>query len=137
LSHTFTALVPLLLLLHPLLEGLHQLVEAAEGLDLGLLLLGQELLGELLQPFRRDVRHQALIHLLQALEHVGEHAVELVEVALVLHQGRTGEVVEVVGGDADHALVHRLHQGEVFAQAHRHFGVAQFGEEAEEHGQVS
>ena len=127
------ALVAFLLLLQALLQGLHQLLEAAQRLDLGLLLVGEELFCELLQPFRRDVRHQVLVDPLEALEDMGEDPVELVEVPLVLHQGGAGQVVEVVHVQADDVAVHRLHQGEVFPQGHRHLGVAKLREKAQEH----
>ena len=65
-----------------------QLVEAAHRLDLLLLLLGEIFLGELLQPLGRDLGRERLLHQFEALEDVAEHAVELVEVALVLHQRR-------------------------------------------------
>ncbi len=76
----------LLLFLQALLQGLHQLLEAAHGLDLRLLLVGQELLGQGLEPLGRDVGGEAVLDGLQPLEHVAEHPVELVEVLLVLHQ---------------------------------------------------
>src|SRR5471030_318872 len=45
------ALVALLLLLETLLQRLHDLLPAAQRLDLRLLLVGQQLLGQLAQPF--------------------------------------------------------------------------------------
>ena len=45
-----------------------------------------------------------------------------------------GQVVEVVGGQAGDVLVHRLHQHEVLFERDRHAGVAEFGEQAQEHG---
>ena len=49
------ALVAALLLAQPLGQGLHQLLEAAERLDLGPLLGGEMLLDELAQPVDRQV----------------------------------------------------------------------------------
>src|SRR5262249_33548032 len=80
------ALVAALLFLEALAKGLHELVPA-HRLDLLLLFLGQVLFRELLQPFGGDLR---LLHgieqALQSLEHGAKHPIELVEVALVLHQ---------------------------------------------------
>src|SRR6266446_6674051 len=83
LSHTLTA--RLLLFLQALAQRLHELVPA-HRLDLLLLFLGEVFLRELLQPFGRNVR---LLHgvqqAFQPLEHGAEHAVELVEITLVLY----------------------------------------------------
>src|SRR4029077_16416313 len=49
------ALVALLLLLETLLQRLHELLPSAHRLDLGLLLVGQQFLGELAQPFLGDL----------------------------------------------------------------------------------
>jgi hypothetical protein len=123
------------LFLKALLQLFHELFPAAERLDLGLFLLGQEFLVELAQPFFRNVgeqffRRQAF----QALEDVAEDAVELVEVALVLHQRGAGEVVEVLDLEAGEVLLHRLHQGQVFLQRGGHAGGFQLVEEGCEHG---
>ena len=128
------ALVALLLLGQPLAQRLHQLVEAAQRLDLRLLLLGKGALGQLAQPVLGDLRLQRRVHPLKALEHMGEHPVEAVQVALVLDQGGARQVVEAVHRQVGHAPVHRLHQHEVLAQRHGRLGVAQLGEQAQEHG---
>src|SRR5262249_7547095 len=70
-----------LLLAHALAKKPEQLVQPADRLDLSLLLLGQIFLGELLEPRRRDFRGERFGDQLQPLEHVAEHAVELVEIA--------------------------------------------------------
>jgi hypothetical protein len=49
--------VAFLLFRHPFLERFHELVPAAHGFDLFLLFLGQEFLGELLQPLLRKLMH--------------------------------------------------------------------------------
>ena len=86
-DHLVAALVALLLLLHALGERLHELVEAAHGLDLRLLLLGEEFLADLFQPLGGDVGRADAVHLFQALEDVTEHLVEPVDVLLILHEG--------------------------------------------------
>src|SRR5690606_33432260 len=106
------ALVPALLLLEALLERLHELLPAAERLDLLFLLLGQVELDLLQQPLERDGRLHAG-HALDALPELGEGAVELVEVRLVLHQRRAGEVIELVDRRPDHLAVHRLEEREI------------------------
>lgn len=58
----------LLLFLEAFLELLDQLVQAAEGLDLRLFLVGQQALELLAQPFLGDQRLEVVVELLQALE---------------------------------------------------------------------
>src|SRR5262249_18365088 len=82
------ALVAAVLLGEALAQRLEQLVEAAHGLDHLLLLLREVLFRELLEPFGRNLDHESVAEQLEALEHVTEHPVELVEVALVLDQRR-------------------------------------------------
>src|SRR6185437_12697897 len=86
------ALVPSLLLGEPLLQLLHQLLEAAERLDLLHLLLGEQLFGELPQPLFGYL-DAGLGGRLEAFEVVAKDTVELVEVALVLHQRAARQVV--------------------------------------------
>ena len=130
------ALVAALLLFEPLLQGLEQLVEAAHRLDHLLLFLGEIFLRELLQPLGGDLGGERLLEQVEPLEHVAEHAVELVEVALVLHQRGAREIVEVLDPAAGEVLLHRFHQGQVFAQRDRHAGGFQLGEEGDEHGGI-
>ena len=120
-----------------LLQRLEQLVEAAHRLDLLLLLLGEIFLGELLQPLGRDFGRERLAHQFEALEDVAEHAVELVEIALVLHQRRARQIVEVLDPAAGEIGVHRLHQRQIFAQRHRHAGGFQLVKEGDEHARLT
>ena len=60
---------------------------------------------------------------------MAEHPVELVEVALVLHQRGAREIVEILDAAAGDVLLHRLHQRQVFAQRHRHAGRFELMEE--------
>ena len=62
-----------------------------------------------------------------------EHAVELVEVALVLHQRRARQIVEILDPARGEVLIHRLHQRKIFAQRDRQAGAFEFGEEFDEH----
>ena len=80
-----------------------------------------------------NFRGQRLLDQIEALEHVAEHAVELVEIALVLHQRRARQVVEILDPAVGEILLHRLHQREIFAQRHRHAGRSQLVEEGGEH----
>ena len=124
----------LFLLLKALLQGFHQFLEAAHGLDLVHFFLGEEFLGHLAQPFLGNVGHvDGVCHAVEALEDVSEHLVELVDIALVLHQGRAGQVIEILDIRIDDLFVHGFHEHQVFLQRHRHFGFAQFIEEVEEH----
>src|SRR5262249_30102227 len=72
-------LVAPLLLLEALLQLLHDLVPAAQRLDLGLFLLAQIELGQRAQPLLRDLCLDRLAHELKTLEDVTEHLIELVE----------------------------------------------------------
>ena len=127
------ALVALLLLLEALLQRFHELVPA-HRLDLFLLLLAEILLGELLQPFGRDLR---LLHrveqVFQAFEGGPEHPVELVEIALVFHQRGARQVVKILHALIGEVGVERLHQRQIFAERDRNLGVAQRREELQEH----
>jgi len=79
-----------LLLFQTLFQRLHQLVEPAQRLDLGLFLVGQIFLVQQPQPVLGDVGGQVLARAnrLDALEHRAEHLIEAVVVFLVLDQNR-------------------------------------------------
>ena len=68
------------------------------------------------------------------VEAVSEDPVEAVEMALVLDQRGAREEIEILDRKGRDPLLHRLHQGQVFAQRDRDLGRAQLGEEREEHG---
>ncbi len=126
-------LAAFLRLAHALRQHLHQLVEAAHLLDLLLLLLGEELVGQGFQPFGRHVLGHAQLDQLQPLEHVAEHQVEAVEVLLVLHQRRARQVVEFLDRRSITSRSMRLHEHEVFLERHRHLGLLELVEEGLEH----
>jgi hypothetical protein len=117
-------------------QGLEQLVEAAHGLDQLFFIVGEKFLRQPLEPFGRYFDGQPLLHQGEAAEHVAENPIELVEVALVLHQRGARQIVEALDLAGGQILRHRLHQGEVFAQRHRHAGRSQFLEEGHEHGRI-
>ena len=112
------ALVPPLLLFEPLLQRLHELVPAAERLDELLLLLGQILLRELLQPLFGNL-HDERIDFDDAFEVGREHAVEAVEVLLVLNQARAREVVEVLRAAERDLLLEGLDERQELADRDR------------------
>jgi hypothetical protein len=112
------------------------LSQPPKRLDLGLLLLGQIELGQRAQPLLGDVRLRRLAHEIKALEDVAEHPVELVEVALVLHQRCARQVVEVLHPAVGEIRLQRLHQGEVLLQRDGHLGGFQLVEEGGEHGRA-
>jgi hypothetical protein len=124
----------LLLFLEAFLELLDQLVQAAEGLDLRLFLVGQQALELLAQPFLGDQRLEVVVELLQALEVGAEGPVELVEVALVLDHDGARQVVELVHVGEHHAVLQGIDQVEQLAHRHRHLGCAHFVEQVEQHG---
>src|SRR5262249_32160099 len=87
------ALVTSLLLGQAPAQRFKQLVEPSHRLDLPLPLVGKKFPHELGEPFLRNLGRKRLIHGGKPLEYVAEHAVELVEVALVLDESGTREVV--------------------------------------------
>ena len=123
-----------LLFLEALLQLLHDLFPAAQRFDLRFLLLGQEFLGQCLQPFLGNVGELAITDQFQALEHMTENDVELVEIALVLDQRGAGEKVEVLDPAIDDIGIHRFEHGQIFAQADGNVGFFQFMKEVDEHG---
>src|SRR6185312_11992990 len=127
------ALVASLLLGEALAQGLEQLVEAPHRLDLLLLLFGEIFLGELLEPFGGNLGRDRVRHQVEALEDLAERAVELVEIALVLHQRRARQIVEVLDAARREVGLHRLYQRQVLTQGHRQAGGFQLGEEGDEH----
>ena len=131
-DHLAAALVPLLLLRQPLGQRAHQLLEAAEALDLGLLLLGQQPLGLLAQPVVGYVA-QDLGQPLHAVEEVAKGEVEPVVVRLVLDQAEPAQRVEVVERAMDDARVQRGKQVQQLAQRDRQPAGAQLEEEVDEH----
>jgi hypothetical protein len=126
-------LVAAFLLGETLAQCLKQLVEAAERLDLLLFFLGEILLGELLEPLSRDFGSERLLDQIEALEDVTEHPIELVEIALVLHQRCTRQVVERLDTAEGEILLHRFHQRQIFAQRHRQAGGFELMEKGREH----
>ena len=123
-----------LLLLEARPQRLQKFVEAAHGLDQLLFFLSEVFFGELLQPLGWDFDEQRIGEEFEALEHVAEHAVELVEIALVLDQRRAREVVKILDAPRREVVLHRLHEGEIFAQRHRYAGGFQLGEKGHQHG---
>ncbi len=124
-----------LLLGEPLLQLLHALVPAAERLDALFLLLAQVELADRFEPFLGDLGLDGRTHQVETLEDVSKHPVEPVEVALVLHQHRPGEIVEVLDIGIDDARVERFQQGQIFLQGDRHLVGSKLLQEAGQHGE--
>ena len=113
------ALMSALLLLQTFFQRLHQFLEAAERLDLGLFGLGQVLLGHFFQPVRGQIdglQHSLQANRLQPFECCREGPVEFVEIALVLHHGAARKVVKPFDIIGHQALLHGFEKREVFAQ---------------------
>ena len=70
---------------------------------------------------------------LETFEDVAEDLIEAIEVALVFHERRAREIVEILDAIAGDAGADGLEQRQVLFQRHRHFGGAQLGEEGLEH----
>ena len=124
-----------LLLLQPLLQRLHQLVEAAKRLDQLFLLLGQVLFGEPAQPFLGEVGDIDGVlagERLDALEDMRKHLVEAVDMALVLHQRGAGEVIKAFDIIVDQPGLQPFQQRQIFPQRNGNPRGFQFEEEGEE-----
>src|SRR5262249_847065 len=63
--------------------------------------------------------------------------VELVEIALVLHQRGARQIVEILDPARREVRLHRLHQRQVLAQRHRQPGGLELMEEGYEHSRWS
>jgi hypothetical protein len=106
------ALVAALLLLEALLQRLHQLLPAAQRLDLLLLLFGEVLLGELAQPFLGDLGRDALARSApRALEDGAEHRSNLSRWRSSFTSVGAREIVEVLDVVVGDAGLHRLPAG--------------------------
>ena len=126
--------MPALLLGQPLLQRLEQFLEPAHGLDLLLFFLGEIFFGQLFEPLGRDLGFGALAQQFEPLEHMAEHTVELVEIALVLHQRGARQIIEILHAAGGQVGLHRLHQRQILAQRDRHAGGFEFLEKGDEHG---
>ena len=122
------------LFLETLHQLLHDLFPAAQGLDFGFFLVRQITLSDRLQPLGGNLGFDRVLHQLQTAKHVAEHLVELVVVPLVLHQGRAGEIVEILNPPLREIGLQGLHQRQVFFQRDRELGGFQLVEEGGEHG---
>jgi hypothetical protein len=124
--------VPLALLGEALLERLHQLVEATERLDPALVLVGEQPLELLAQPFLRNLGADVEDRL-DALEVRREREVEAVELRLVLHERRSCEVVEVVERQRHDARFQRFEQRQELARRNRQPSRFEMKEEVDQH----
>ncbi len=129
--------MPSLLLFQPLLQRLHELLEAAERFDQLFLLVGQVFFGEPAQPFLGqvgDVDMPFAGHGLQPLEHVREDLVEAVDVPFVLHECGARQVVEPLDVVLDQPRIHAFEQRKIFPQRDGDLRSLEFEEEGQEHG---
>ena len=127
------ALVAPLLLGEPVLQRLHDLVPRAEAVD-RLHLLGREIgLGDHAQPFLGNLGADLLAGRDQPLEHLGEHPVEPVELALVMNEGRAGEIIELLGLGGDDLGIERFKEQQMLLQRGWNAAAAQRFDEADEH----
>ena len=129
-------LMAALLVLQTFAQSLHQLVKTAKRLDFGLFRVGQVFFGHSGQPVGGDIdglEHLFEPDLVQPFETGGKGAVELVQVAFVLHHRHPGEVVErldIIGGEA---LLHALQKGQILPQGYGDAGLSQVIEEGQKH----
>ena len=133
----FVSALVALALLGKALSQLRQQRFEAERLDLGALLGTQNALDRPAQPFGRDLgRLDAGRGRQRAAKDLGEHDVELVEVALILDQQRARQAIEVLDRLVGEVGLEGPHQVEEFARRHRHARLAQGGEEGEKHASM-
>ncbi len=126
----------LFLFFEPLFQRLHDLVPVSEGLDRFHFLRREEFLGDGLQPVFGDVDRVLAVIGHYALEHLLEHLIEAIQQALILHEGRAGEVVEGFRRLIDHVTIKRLQQREMLLEGSADPGGPQLVDEVEEHGRL-
>ena len=120
----------------PLAQRIHQRLQAAQALDLRLLVVRQQLFGQLLQPplgQGAGVQKVADIDLFKPRERVRERAVEAVDMAFVLDQHQPGQAVEPLDRHAVQAGAHALHQIQPFPQRDGNPVPAQIVQKGQEH----
>jgi len=121
------------LLFKALFERLDQLVQPAQGLQLGAVFGAQRAFEFLAQPVFGDQRLKVLVEVLQAIEIGAKRPVELVEVTLVLHQNRSRQVIKLVHVGEGHPVFQGIDQVQQFTHRNRHLGRAHFIEQIKQH----
>jgi hypothetical protein len=90
-------LVAAFLLFKPLLERLHQLIEATHGLDFGLFGVAEVLFGQFFEPFGWDIngiQHGLVRDCIKSFEGRCKGAVKFIEMPLVLDPCCAGQEIE-------------------------------------------
>ncbi len=120
------------LLREPLLQRFHQLVPAAQRLDLRLVLGREQPLELLPQPLLRNLGADVedRVH---ALEIGGEREVVAVEQRLVLDERGARQMIEIVDRQRDDARLQRFEQRQELARRHRQARGLEMQEEADQH----
>ena len=109
---------------HPFFEGFQKFFQTAQGFDLGHFFGAHHPLGDLAQPVFGNFIQQAFFGApLQSLEAGAEHAIELVQIALVLDQTGTAQEIEIIDVIIGDALFHALNQGQIFPERYRNIGL--------------
>ena len=117
-----------------LLERGHDLVPRPERVDFRHLLRGQILFGDQLEPFLGDVGRQILAWRSDhPLENRAENLVEAVELAFVVNEHASAEVIELLGFGRDDLGVERLEEQQMLLQAGRNPAAPQCLDKANEH----
>ena len=130
------ALVAFFLFLQAFLQGFHQLVETAQGFDLGFFVVAQVFFGQFGQPVFGQVQcfdHVGNLDVFQPPEGGGEGAVEAVQVGFVFYQRGAGQNVEAVDVIGHKAGVDGGQKRQEFAGRCRDAVSAEGFEEAKEH----
>jgi hypothetical protein len=125
--------VALFLLCKALLQGLHQFLKSSQGLDLGLLFIGEEPLRHSAQPLFGNVRPELFVDIDHSLEIAGKDPIELVKMTLVLDQTEPGQVIEVLDTAPCDLLVQRFEQAQILPDGCGHLGLSQLHEKVDQH----
>ena len=123
-----------LLLFEPPLQRLHQLVPATERFNLGLLFVRQGALTETPQPVVGNARREAIEDFFGAFEMRRKSAIESIEVALVFHQARARQVIELFRTSIGELGLQSFQQCQKFRDRDWNARIAQFEEEGNQHG---
>ena len=116
-----------------LLQLLHDLIPAAERLDLRLLFLGEQPFGKRAQPLLRNFGLDPFGQALKTPEDMAENPVELIEMALVFHERGAGKIIKVVDLFVRDPGIHRFKEGEILLDADRNSRLLQLVEETQKH----
>ena len=119
-----------------LAQRLHDLLPAAEFVDLGLLFVGEIERRDRPQPFVGNIGLDRLAHQVEALEDVAKHLIEAIEVPLVFDECQPRQIIEILDLAVGAPGLHGLEQRQILLHGDRQLGGTQFGEKLCQHGAI-